>query len=56
MLIITRRPGETVVIGENEIRVTVLSSEGASVRLGISAPNHIRILREELFVRDRMAG
>lgn len=47
MLILQRRTGESVLIGE-EIRVTVVSIEGGRVRLAISAPPEVSILRSEL--------
>ena len=51
MLVVTRRPGEAIVIelptGEL-IGVTVLSVKGAQVRLGTDAPDDILVLREEL--------
>ena len=47
MLILQRRTGETVVIGE-DVRVTVVSIEGGRVRLAISAPPEVSILRSEL--------
>ena len=47
MLILQRKPGETVVIGE-DITVSVISIEGGRVRLAISAPPEISILRSEL--------
>lgn len=47
MLILQRRTGESVVIGE-DIRVTVVSIEGGRVRLAISAPPEVSILRSEL--------
>ncbi len=50
MLILTRRVGETVVIDKN-IRVTVLSSKGNQLRLGIEAPSDIEVHREEIFNR-----
>jgi carbon storage regulator len=53
VLILTRRPGERVVIGE-DIFVSVMSVSGHSVRLGIEAPGGIPIYREEIWhaVRD----
>ncbi|HTY97547.1 MAG TPA: carbon storage regulator, partial [Solirubrobacteraceae bacterium] len=48
MLILTRRPGERVVIGE-DIFVSVMSVSGHSVRLGIEAPGGIPIYREEIW-------
>ena len=47
MLILQRRPGESLRIGE-EIEVTVVAIEGGKVRLAISAPKDITILRSEL--------
>jgi carbon storage regulator len=48
VLILTRRPGERVVIGE-DIFVSVMSVSGHSVRLGIEAPSGIPIYREEIW-------
>lgn len=47
MLILQRKPGESVVIGE-DISISVISIEGGRVRLAISAPQEIPILRSEL--------
>lgn len=47
MLILTRRVGETLMIGEN-IQVVVLGVNGQQARLGIAAPKDVVILREEL--------
>ncbi len=54
MLILQRRTGESVVIGE-DVRVTVVSVEGGRVRLAISAPPEVSILRSEL-VDARLAN
>jgi carbon storage regulator len=48
MLILTRRPGERVAIGE-EILVTVMEISGNLVRLGFAAPDGISIYREEIW-------
>ena len=48
MLILTRRPGERVVIGD-EVLVTVISVSGHTVRLGIDAPSGVSIYREEIW-------
>jgi carbon storage regulator len=49
MLILTRRPGERVVIGD-EVLVTVMSVSGHTVRLGIDAPAGVSIYREEIWL------
>ena len=55
MLILTRRPGESLIIklptGE-KIKVTVLGVKGNQVRIGTDAPENIAILREELLESD----
>ena len=50
MLILTRRVGETVVIG-NDVTVTVLGVKGNQVRLGVNAPREVAVHREETFQR-----
>ena len=52
MLVLARRVGEEIVIGD-DIRVTVLEVRGSQVRLGISAPKSVRVLRQE--IEDRTA-
>ncbi len=49
MLMLTRRPGERVVIGE-DVFVTVLEVSGQTVRLGIDAPDGVSIYREEIWL------
>lgn len=52
MLILTRRVGENILIGDS-ITATVLAVKGHQVRIGISAPPEVRVLREELVDPDR---
>jgi carbon storage regulator len=52
MLILTRRIGETVMIG-NDITVTVVGVKGNQIRLGIEAPKDVPVHREEIYVRVR---
>jgi carbon storage regulator len=47
MLVLSRRPGEKVVI-DSEIKVTVVEVQGNRVRLAVEAPDQVRILRAEL--------
>jgi carbon storage regulator len=50
MLILTRRVGETVVIGD-DVDVTVLGVKGNQVRLGVKAPREVSVHREEIYKR-----
>jgi carbon storage regulator len=50
MLILTRRVGETIMIGKG-ITCTVLGIKGNQVRLGINAPKDVAVHREEVYVR-----
>lgn len=52
MLILTRRVGEAVVIGD-EVTVTVLGVKGNQVRLGIGAPKSVSVHRQEIYDRIR---
>jgi carbon storage regulator len=48
MLVLSRKEGQSVMIGEN-IKVTILQIEGRNIRLGFEAPKDIEIHREEIF-------
>ena len=52
MLILTRRVGETLMIGD-EITVTVLGVKGNQVRVGVNAPKDVAVHREEIYERIR---
>ena len=58
MLILTRRVGETIMVGD-DIKVTVLDVRGAQVRIGVAAPRDMRVDREEIRARiqdEKAAG
>jgi carbon storage regulator len=55
MLILTRRVGETLMIGD-EVAVTVLGVKGNQVRIGVDAPKHVAVHREEIYQRIQAEG
>ena len=50
MLILTRRVGETLMIGDN-VTVTILGVKGNQVRVGVNAPKEVSVHREEIYMR-----
>lgn len=53
MLILTRKTGEAIAIGE-EIKITVLGIQGKQVKIGISAPEKVSVYREEIFKKIQL--
>lgn len=50
MLILTRKPGESLYIGDN-VKVTIVEIKGNQIRVGIDAPSELRIYREEIYLQ-----
>jgi len=50
MLILTRRVGETLMVGD-DVTVTVLGVKGNQVRIGVNAPKNVAVHREEIYER-----
>lgn len=50
MLVLTRKPGESVTIGD-DIKITVIDVKGRQVRIGIEAPREMTIHREEIYAK-----
>jgi carbon storage regulator len=49
MLVLTRKPGERILLPQCELAITVISIQGNKVRLGVSAPADVAVYREELW-------
>lgn len=50
MLILTRKPGESLYIGDN-VKITIVEIKGHQIRVGIDAPPELRIYREEIYLQ-----
>jgi carbon storage regulator len=55
MLVLTRKTGQKIIIA-NDIEVTILETRGDAVKLGIEAPKHISIYREEIYEEIKKAN
>jgi carbon storage regulator len=55
MLVLARKKGESIMIGDL-IEVTVLSTEGDTVRLGITAPKNVEVYRKEIYISIQQAN
>ena len=55
MLILTRRVGETIMIGD-DISLTVLGVKGNQVRIGVNAPKEVSVHRQEIYDRIQLEG
>ena len=52
MLVLTRRPGESIIVGK-DIVITVIEIKGGQVRIGIDAPRDVQVHREEIYEQVR---
>jgi carbon storage regulator len=50
MLILTRKQSESIIIGD-DIKITILGTKGQDVKIGIEAPEEVKIWREEIYVQ-----
>ena len=50
MLILTRKPGESLYIGD-DVKVTIVEIKGNQIRVGVDAPSDLRIYREEIYLQ-----
>jgi len=50
MLVLSRKPQERIIIGDDQVTITVVSIVGRKVRLGIEAPTEIPVYREEVYL------
>ena len=50
MLVLTRKPGQTITIGD-DVKVTIMDVKGGQVKLGIEAPKEVAVFREEVYLK-----
>ena len=50
MLVLTRKPGESVYIG-NDVKITLMEIKGNQIRIGVDAPQSVKIYREEIYLQ-----
>ena len=50
MLILSRRPGESVHVGD-DIKITILSIKGQQIKIGLDVPEHMPVYREEIYLK-----
>lgn len=55
MLVLTRKTGQKLIIA-NEIEITILETKGEAVKIGINAPKHIAVYREEIYEEIKKAN
>jgi carbon storage regulator len=55
MLIVTRKPGEKVMVGD-QVVITVIEVKGSNVRIGIDAPRAVPVYREEIYAAMRQGS
>jgi len=55
MLVLSRKVGDSVIIGDN-VTVTVLSIQGNQIRVGVTAPKEVSVHREEIYERIKREG
>jgi len=52
MLVLTRKPGEEIILPDQGVTIRLTGVRGNTARIGITAPDHVRILRRELWYRE----
>ncbi len=52
MLVLSRKPGEKITVG-SDVVITVLGSTASRIKIGVEAPDHVRVMRAELAVQEK---